>query len=375
MSVKKNKSKNQHYVPQFYFRLFSSDGKSINVLNIKRLETFPGASIKGQCSESYFYGKDNNLEDTLRKFEDRVSRTIHSILKTSHIPKKDTADHLDLLYYILVQRNRTKHEGELFHEGANKLWKTLLRDDPDFSPYLDRYRIRYQDQTARSLHAVTAMWLLTFDLKPKLILNRSKESFIFSDSPVVFYNQYTENCRAMSCTGAATKGLQIFFPIAPNAMLHLYDAAVYKVGSKKSDCCEIGDTAEVRKFNELQILNALENVYYRDEATSESIKDQARELGPRRRTALVTLEETPMPAEPDASLLSMEIVGLKARLRPSFVKIKKSMQRIPLAERDLVRTPDMKLVRAFFKQIEGKNCPEWDLAKEMVNGVLRQTGK
>lgn len=54
-------NKNQHFVPQFYFRLFSIDKKRIEIFN-KTKGVHKTGSIKGQCSSNYFYSKNLKIE-------------------------------------------------------------------------------------------------------------------------------------------------------------------------------------------------------------------------------------------------------------------------------------------------------------------------
>lgn len=61
--------KNHHYVPQSYQHLFSNDGKSIGIYNIKKNITFNQSSIKNTMSKDYFYSKDEKIEDALCDIE------------------------------------------------------------------------------------------------------------------------------------------------------------------------------------------------------------------------------------------------------------------------------------------------------------------
>ena len=61
--------KNHHFVPQSYQRLFSNDGKSIGVYNIKKNFIVRQSSIKNTMSKDYFYSKDQNVEDALAEIE------------------------------------------------------------------------------------------------------------------------------------------------------------------------------------------------------------------------------------------------------------------------------------------------------------------
>ena len=367
MNTNVAEKKNQHTVPQFYFRRFSRDGRTIDLFNIRRRKAILNASISGQCSKAYFYGKDGKKEVAFEKLEGVASRIIAAILETNKLPDKHSKEHLELLFYILSQHNRTKHTGEEYNEEINKLWKILLKDVSDLSSVLEHGKIVCTDPTAEQLYALGTTWVFGLDLSIKIVTNRSTEAFIFSDHPVVYYNQYMENFTAASCTGLASRGLQVFFPISPRTLLHLYDPGVYRVGASTSEYCEIWQGAEALKINELQWLNALENLYYSRETTPESIESQAKRFLPRRPAGLAVVEEyRPMYPTPgiDRSLIAMRKVDLKTRLRPSFVRIRKSKKKIPLFEREQVRSPHLMAAwDEFDKQVEGGNYRPEDFLK------------
>ncbi len=348
--------KNQHYVPQFYLKLFSDDKKTVNLFNIELNKPIPGVSIKDQCSKPYFYGKDLQQEKAFEKLEDAVAKTIASILETGNLPDKRSEEYVVLLFHILSQHNRTKHTGEEYNEQTNKILKIMARDRPEVLSALENWRVVAKKPTAIPLYGVPTALVFAIDLDIKFVRNRSKEPFITSDHPVVYYNQYMENCKTESCTGTGSRGLQIFFPISPYAMLHLYDSDVYKVGSSKDGFCEIYSDAESRKMNELQWLHALENVYYSNEVSRDSILSQAKRSVGRRHVDLADVEEQVHPTDENRSLITFRKIDLKTRLQPSFIKVKKSMKRIPLAERDRVRSLYLMIARhEFEKQVkEGK---------------------
>jgi Protein of unknown function (DUF4238) len=68
-------SANQHYVPQFYFRGFTANARSVCVLNRSTGKTIPIASIKGQASKKYFYG-DADAEKLIQKLDGAFSGVV-----------------------------------------------------------------------------------------------------------------------------------------------------------------------------------------------------------------------------------------------------------------------------------------------------------
>ena len=78
---KKAETKNQHYVPQFYQRMFSGDvnHKTIGAYIISSRKYIPAAPIKNQSSGDYFYSDNQKIEDALGKMEEWASDVVKKI--------------------------------------------------------------------------------------------------------------------------------------------------------------------------------------------------------------------------------------------------------------------------------------------------------
>ena len=74
-------NKNQHYVPQFWQKLFSNnkDQKTIGIWNMNKELFINSGPIKRQASLDYFYGKDLELENAFREQEGLMAK-IYSYL-------------------------------------------------------------------------------------------------------------------------------------------------------------------------------------------------------------------------------------------------------------------------------------------------------
>lgn len=82
-------TKNQHYIPQFYFREFSASDKGIYRHSIQMPNEKPVfVSIRDECAEKYLYEKlsedgkllePNKLENVFCQFETDFSNAIKSI--------------------------------------------------------------------------------------------------------------------------------------------------------------------------------------------------------------------------------------------------------------------------------------------------------
>lgn len=317
--------KNQHYVPKFYLKLFSNkEGRSVSLFNIKRRIMFLRASISDQCSQNFFYGKDEATEKLLEKMEGMTAKVLHKVIQTNFVPIKCSDEFVTLVCYTVIQRFRTKSAAEWIDELTDMICKASLQTDPEITPdHLSKYKIKTKMPSLVSSVVGADCSPLALDLDLKLIVNSSAEQFITSDNPVIFYNQYLEHSRGGTCSGLAAQGLQIFLPITPSLMIHFYDPDIYEVGSKRSLFCETCSDAETLKFNQLQWLNALENVYFSLSCSSDSIQGQAEKF-----------------LKPDQPLIatkpggqSLDNLDLKIRLKPSFVRIRKRRKKLPVALR------------------------------------------
>jgi hypothetical protein len=73
-------NKKYHYVPRFYLKRLSSDGKSINLWNLPNRREVLNANLKNQCYRNYFYGKEREVETALGEVEGDVARLFQVIV-------------------------------------------------------------------------------------------------------------------------------------------------------------------------------------------------------------------------------------------------------------------------------------------------------
>ncbi|WP_285122674.1 DUF4238 domain-containing protein [Lactococcus petauri] len=74
-------TKNQHIVPQFLQKNFSDNNKQVNIFRISESNiTHTLGTISKNMSQSYFYGKNQDVEKTLGNFETKVAPIINKII-------------------------------------------------------------------------------------------------------------------------------------------------------------------------------------------------------------------------------------------------------------------------------------------------------
>ena len=184
-------NRRQHFVPQFYLRRYSKDGRSINIWNLRRQLKIVNANLKNQCYGVYFYGKNSTVEQTLSSVEGNAAQVLRSIGDTSRPPLPGSAEHQFLVLYILMQHARTLHMADELNAMTDNLSKHLVRGTKEFEEIdLSRFRIGLEAPARDALSIATSCYPFLFDLAYKVIVNSTDTEFVTSDNPVVFYNQF-----------------------------------------------------------------------------------------------------------------------------------------------------------------------------------------
>lgn len=261
-------NKKHHYVPRFYLKRFSSDGRSIGLYNFANDLTVIAANLKNQCCRDYFYGKEKVVESALCDIEHYASILFSLIDHAGCLPPPGTPEHLAMILYILTQYGRTKYFADATDEMHDQIIKHVFgkKIESEIEGInLDDFIIGLKDVSQYALGMMVQTYPFLLDLAYKLLVNRTQVDFVTSDNPVVMTNQFLSFRTIGSNTGVATKGLQIFFPIAPGRVILLYDSYVYRVGGDKKIVVEIEDVRDIYNINALQACSSYENIYFREE--------------------------------------------------------------------------------------------------------------
>jgi len=287
--------KNQHFLPQFYFKNFSSNKKIINLILRQSGKIIKSAPIKGQCSKNYFYG-NVEIEDSFSKIEGVHSNILKKLISiSSHqefidyindfdpITHKDIArnpEMLTLLQIIVFQKNRTEYEAKKMSTSLSRMYKELFlshleaKEEMKLLKYKDYFNIE-ADETYTVLMLIKIAFSLVpaiLDLGIYILKNQTEEEFIFSDSPVIFYNQAYKDIKGVGVLGLQSPGLLIFFPISPNTCLLLIDEEKYQGNLLGNNYFEIKNKFDVDNINKLQLHNSMNSIYFSDNASEKYIK-------------------------------------------------------------------------------------------------------
>lgn len=248
-------NKNQHFVPRCYLKPYTQgeEGKAIPVFNIDREKLINNAPVKHQCSGSYFYGKDDNLESALQFMERSYSRVLHKV-RAREYQRLLVDDALVLKRFWLLQYLRTEAASKRSVEMSNQLFDLVGADSS--------FRLQIRESVLFAMSAFAKEMEVIDDLSVVLLRNLSRLPFITSDDPAILTNRWFKSDRRHrgSAFGLASSGALAFLPLSENAMFIAYDSDVYSI-SKKFGIATIKRESDIRAFNQLQFLHCRANIF------------------------------------------------------------------------------------------------------------------
>src|SRR5579862_1401374 len=281
-------NKRHHFVPRFYLRRFSPNGRSVRLFNLRTNRIVPAANLDRQCYRNYFYGKTPELENVLGEVESVAAHILRRLSAGEVFPQR-SVDHVNLVIFLLLQFARTTYLADSFDEVLDRFAKHILSQRSDIpQDVLAGVKIVHTEPAREALRSTMISYPLVLDLEWKLLKIVGDDEFITSDNPVVLYNQLMTFRNFGSSTGLACKGLQIFFPIDPKTQVVFYDAKVYGVGNKKDYVLSGLSRDDIHQLNILQMVSAHENIYCGDASDPLAICAAAQRFLRREKTTMST---------------------------------------------------------------------------------------
>ena len=324
-----------HFVPQFYLRNFSSASSCTSLFNFAGQRFISKASIKHQCSRRNLYEYRSDLENDFAELESDVSSVLRKVEKDGNLPDAGSDDWITLLTFIVFQQLRTPGAAQLSDNLAEYMGQLVMEGDSRFTEYeSDIVKFKREHSVALTLSSAAEILPLALQLKAHLFVNITHREFITSDDPVVLHNQYCEGIDYKGSRGWDCAGIQAFWPISPSKLVVLYDRDTYIIPG--SGVSKLSREADVAQLNSLQILNAKQNVYFAGRERADRLIAQCRELSgqrPSSRSTFVESESMQSLSRNSGSLLHFFEELLPINLKVSKIRVNKQSARVPLDQR------------------------------------------
>ncbi|MFA4837161.1 MAG: DUF4238 domain-containing protein [Dehalococcoidia bacterium] len=362
------KKLHHHFVPQFYLRWFSLNGKQIDGYNIQTETWFSGASIRNQCYQHKLYGGDNKLEDAFSEFEAEVAPVLKNLIVCCKLPDSQSQYWISIIQFLAFQHLRTEAAKSI----ADCMIQTTVNGLIDESPNTDRKLLdELQSGHNQSMHMVLRsspqFAYGISDLSALLLIAPKNEFFLTSDNPVFLYNQYCEDIKGFGVCGAFCVGLQVLLPLSPNTCLLLYDPSVYAISKKMKDRKLFIEKGDVFWVNTMQAVGAHKLIYFNPQMSKTTIRSVVNSSLKHRRFNTVKLNKADG-THPDETSVLFHFYSQQAKISPdfSFINIKRRARRVKLFER----------VQKFRKEmpsdIYGDNYTQKEFGTKTRSWVLRK---
>lgn len=252
-----NHVKNQHYVPQFLLKNFSSrDSKFIWTYDKNEKYSVQNQikerAIKKVASEEYFYDQFKNnkvgsFEYTLQQVENDTAPIIEKIIRTRNIENLSQEERKTLSFFITLQNFRTK--GQLLQtEISMNTFSEQLKDKANIKiPKTDHKEIWLSIlQQSNNFYEIlmNKVWMLS----------ESNNEFLISDNPATLQNS-TNKSKTRGTLGLDSYGIEIYLPISPSLTICLFCEKIFSnKGYHKKYLSNMKCKSEnVENLNSLQI--------------------------------------------------------------------------------------------------------------------------
>jgi hypothetical protein len=208
----------QHYVPQFYLRLFSPEEKGNYVYcydkeNKKSFRT----SVRWVCYENGFYDDENKtikpIEEAFSIYEKECSTLFSKVINAEDLSILNIVELANFLAFLLLFKQRTKKRRDIV-SYARKIW--VERINTKFS---DWKVVPKSDNWQQSDHLLFMVDMFEEEARIlcknnwELIVNQTKMPFWTSDDPLI--QQLVGNDKRFN-----EHYIKNYFPLTPRILIH-----------------------------------------------------------------------------------------------------------------------------------------------------------
>lgn len=353
-------NKNNHYVPQFHLRQWSSNQKTIMAYNISKDIYIKEASIKNQASKNYLYGHNNNFEDIMGKIETYASPVYTKIILNKSIDCLNDEE-LDFIYLFVNLCNersnaRANEQSYILTETAKARLKIEkahnMPGSENFSfEDIEKLNLHYDNPNLISVQTIMKYYGLTYDLSCVLIHNKTRYEFLTSDYPTIVYNLFSNVHNLFSGWGMSSGGIIYILPISPQFAIMLYDSCAYDCDLKQN-VIEIKRESDINEINKLTILNSEFCVYGSENIPHNYLKNLKKGLSLKKSNPLDIWGDNI-----NTTLIAVHRKRLHYIANFSFLKINKKYNEIPVPRNaaGIIRPQSQEINKeldAFWKQKE-----------------------
>ena len=319
-------STRHHYVPQFYLRNFSEDGRRVYAYHLASSKLQGLVGVREQSQEQNFH-VTQQIEGRVQRREGSWSKLVKAILDTRNLPgaKNELRALQELMLFQHVRTKRNVDEAVQFMRDVFALGYVGDSKTPatveDFDAIVKS--ISFEAAAPYAIHNSLSFARYMSDLS-MLLLRSVNGDFVTSDNPAFFWNPYAGNNN-----NKVIKGVQVVLPISSEFCLLLYDASTYDLeqAHRKRDYILI-QGKDRKLLNRLQVLSANEVVYWHRERSALEVERLDQATKPQRRGVDESYSKLVSEEEGRVLLAYRRETSLKEGRVLSFLSVNKEASRI-----------------------------------------------
>jgi hypothetical protein len=272
-----SKVKKQHYVPQFYLKRFSDNGKTIFVFD-KESKVVRKANISDVAEQRFFYDFPKEIaenadiqmfEKVFAKAEQRFKEVLEQFIESPEREITLKQKH-EISPHIAMQWMRTKEFRETIIEGYEKVGQAnielLMKINypnispdcyPKFSLKRERDFLYHEMFMSKRIHYAVINSFLNHIWT--VGINETSRYIYTSDNPVVWRAHIND----VFTGGMAplSKGVQIMYPIDNKHVLILKERTFFKKDEDYENKFIKLTSEEIDNFNTLQVIQSYRQVF------------------------------------------------------------------------------------------------------------------
>ncbi len=217
------RTKNQHYVPQFLLRRFADKSERVYVYDKHSRKSFV-SSTRNVASENFFYDlkvgdTEIALEPLMTDIENAALAALNAIADSGSIANLTDECKVNIAFFMGTQMVRTRAALEMLHQVEAGLRRVGPSKGltPETTPGLFMDDEQLKQMSLMNLRMANDL-APQFLNKDWMVYRDPNKQFMISDHPLVRQNYYPAD-PLMGNNGIACEGIQVFMPLSPEFTL------------------------------------------------------------------------------------------------------------------------------------------------------------
>lgn len=322
--------KKQHYLPKFYMKNFGNNENKLYIYNLLSQKSYGPVPYENQCYSDYLYGKQNEWEDRLSLKENQWSIAIKKAINSEPLSNEDI---YLLKEFAIYQRQRTlaeiNHSQDTYVNSLVEMVKIHFKNEGYiFDKKAEQQCVEMAKQEYElnlSLSFVDDCIKYIEDLELCIIKYETHNQLIASDAPVISLNKCSQHK-----FGFAIVGTSIFYPVDKSTLIVIYDAGVYNNNISNAYIKNYSEE-EVIELNKLQYISGEKVLLSSTSFDNNNFDNQ--ELNNFRKTYKGKSSVSAFGPN-EKRMIHISTRSLQSEYDFSFLKLKRSIERIPKVCRD-----------------------------------------